>query len=333
MGARQLRRLQLGRETTMGSLAAATVVWRGSGTIRDDTVVSFATEDVGVLGGIDRTFMPSQGASLALTPTEATFEQLPYIMEGGIKKLGTGVTDTGGSGKIYTYPMSSTAANTIQSFSIEGGDNSGAEVVKFGVVTDFTLNGQVFKPIMMQANLIAWESTAQAFTTSLTPIAVDAAIMFAPGKLCIDAIGTAAGTTQVSGSLKSMNIKVKTGVEPVGSVENLHYTTVAVEDPSLTGDLTFYWDSNAIAEKAKWLAQTGRTVQLRFDGAALNTAGSAYSKKALIMNMYGVKWTKFSEIQADGGHDVITASFENRYNTTATQAATWIIVNESSTLP
>ena len=335
MGVRQLRKIQLGKEASgsYGTAVTATAIWRGTGTLRDDREVMFGTEDVGILGGTDRSFTQKLQASLAMSETEATFEQLPYILEGGIKKVGTGSADGLGTDKIYTYPLSTTAINTIQAFTIEGGDNVSAERMEYSVVTDFTLAGQVYKPITMTANWIGRQSSPNAFTGSVPLIAVDTAIMFGTGKLYIDDIGGTIGTTQVSGSLKGMTLKVKTGVEPLPSVENLYYTTAAIIDPSVTMDLVFYWDSNTVTEKTKFVSETSRLIRLKWEGPAVAIAGTTYSKKTLMIDLPGGKWTKWSELQDDGGHDIVTASYEWRYNTTAASAVQFVVVNEVTTLP
>lgn len=333
MGARQLRKIQLGKEVTPGTGVAATTLWRGTGALKDDSVVAFANEDVGILSNTDRSYIPQLQSSLALQPVEATFEQLPYLFEGGIKKVGTGAADGTGSDKVYTYPMSSTTQNTIQTFSIEGGDNAGAERMLYSIVTDITLSGQIFKPVMMSANVLARGTAPFTFTPALTPILVDTIILFGTGKLFLDAIGGVIGTTQISGSLRGMNLKIKTGVEILPSVENLFFTSHAIVDPVITGDLVFYWDSNAIAEKANWLNQVARLMQLKFEGPLVTTPGTTYSKKTLLANLYGVKWTKFSELQEQTGHDLVTASFECKYDLTSANFASFTVVNEVTALP
>lgn len=333
MGARQLRKIQLGREVTPGTAIAATALWRGTGALKDDREVVFGTEDIGVLADTDRSLTQKLQASLAMTATEATYEQLPYIFEAGIKKVGTGAADGTGSDKIYVYPLSTTAQNTIQTFTIEGGDNSGAERMEYAYVADFTLAGQVYKPLNVTANWIGRQTSANAFTGGVALIPVDTAIAFGTGKLYIDAIGGTLGTTQVSGSLKSLNLKCKTGVEPMPSVENLYYTSHAIVDPTLTFDCVFYWDANAIAEKANFRNEVSRLLRFKFEGPTVATPGTTYTKKTLLVDIPGGKWLKFSELQDDAGHNVVTASYEWRYNATALAAATFTVVSETATLP
>lgn len=333
MGARQLRKIQLGAESPAGTLHAATTIWRGTGTTRDDREILFATEDVGILSDTDRSFTQKIEASIAMTPTEATFEQLPYILAASIKNVVTGSADGAGTDKIYTYPFSTTTQNTIQTFTIESGDNSGAEALNYGYVDQFVLDGQIYKPLMMSANWVGRQSVPQAFTGALTPILVDVPIIFGTGKLYIDEPGGTIMTTQVSGSLKSFKFTYKSGIERVPTVENLYFTSHAIVDPKATFDIVFYWDTNAIAEKVKFRAETARLIALKFEGPSVATGGTTYQKKTLILQFPGGKWTKWSEIQDDGGHDVITASFESRYNVQGAVWGTVIVVNELTTLP
>jgi hypothetical protein len=72
---------------------------------------------------------------------------------------------------------------------------------------------------------------------------------------------------------------------------------------------------------------------LKWEGKTVATPGTTYSKKTLIVNLYGVKWTKISEVTADTGHDIVTASFEANYNITSANMATFIVVNEVTALP
>jgi hypothetical protein len=333
MGARQLRKIQMGAEGTAGTSTSATMVWRGVGTLQDDTVISPTVEDVGVLGGIDRIYEPQIESSLAMGATECTFEQLPYLLEGAIKKVGTGAADGSGSDKIYTYPVSSTTQATIQTYTIEGGDNTGAEKMSYGYVTDFQIDGQIYKSLTMTATWKARGTAPATFTAGKVPPTVDVPIMTGTAKLYIDPNSGTIGSTQISGSLRQLSIKVKSGLEPVPSVENLYYTTVALVDPQITGSMVLYWDANAIAEKAAWLAQTLRQVQIVFQGPAVQTAGSVYTYKTLKIQMYGFYWTKFSSLGDVGGHNIVTSTFENRYDITKSNYCNFIVVNELANLP
>jgi hypothetical protein len=122
-GIKALRKIQLGREATAGTAVAATTVYRGLGTIEDQRKLVFPNEDVGLVVATDRAYTAQYLAALSMESTEATFEQLPHILEAGIKSIGTGVADGVGTGKIYDYVLPEASKNTIKSYTIEGGDD------------------------------------------------------------------------------------------------------------------------------------------------------------------------------------------------------------------
>ena len=94
-GIKALRKIQLGQETAAGTAVAATQLWRGVGMIADEREVIFPEEDIGYLSGVDRTYVPKVLASIALGDTPATFEQFPYILEAGVKAIGSGAAGGG----------------------------------------------------------------------------------------------------------------------------------------------------------------------------------------------------------------------------------------------
>ena len=128
-GSRALRKLQFSLETTAGTNVAATTIWRGMGVIKDEREVVFPEEDVGILGGTDRSYIASYWSELALDAVETTFEQVPYVFEAGVQQVQTGSTDTGGSGKIYSYAASITSQNTTGTYSWEGWGRSASRRV------------------------------------------------------------------------------------------------------------------------------------------------------------------------------------------------------------
>src|SRR4030065_1240276 len=123
-GVKALRKILLGRETPAGSIAVATTYWRGVGTIEDQREIVFPEEDVGILGGVDRTYIPKLLAGVNLGDAPATFEQLPHVLGAGIKGGGAGAADgTQGSDKIYAYAFPTPPLTPVQTHTIEGGDN------------------------------------------------------------------------------------------------------------------------------------------------------------------------------------------------------------------
>lgn len=343
-GVKALRRLQLGRESTAGSIVAATTVWRGEGTIEDVRVVEFPVEDIGLLPITTRSYQPAYGSKIALTATPATFEQLPHIFEMGIKTV-TGSSDGSGSDYIYTYTMPvgsstamyltpSTSSNPIKSYTIEGGDNNEAEVSEFCHVTDFELSFKAGEAVMISANIMGRQVALQAFTGSsaaTTPTVTE--ILASKGKVYIDSTTGTVGTTQITNEILEGSLKVKTGLKAVQTADgSLAFSFVKGVRPEVTLDLTFEHSTFAKAEKVYWRSNTPRLFQLKFEGDALGTPGSVYTYKTLIAKLAGT-YEKFSALKDEDGDDTITATVRGGYNSTAALFCQFIVVNELSSIP
>lgn len=330
-GIKALRRLQLGQENTAGTEVAATALWRGMGVPTDDREVVFVEEDIGYLSGVDRTYISMLSGSISFEETPATFEQLPYILEGGIKAVGSGTADTGGSGYIYIYTFPTTAANTAQSFTIEGGDNQQEEQLLYSVVQSFTLAGASGEALNMSADWIGRQVQTGTFTTQPSVPTVEE-ILFGKGKIYIDAASGTIGSTQVSNTLLGATLNVDTGIMRKWTADgSLDFSFVQYTMPDVTLEVTFEHNSSATSEKSNWRNETARLIRLDFEGSDLNTAGSSHSVKLLRIDLAG-KWESFDAIDDQDGNDIVTGTFRSRYNATAAIFGSITLVNELSSL-
>lgn len=329
-GIKALRKIQLGRETTAGSAVASSTRWRGMGTILNDREVIFPEEDVGFLVGVDRSYTPRIGAQLSMESTPATFEQVLHVLEAGVKTASP-VADGSGSGYIYTYDFPTTAANTIKTYTIEGGDNIQAEEMEYAFVSSFTLSGAAREAWMMSADWRGRQVTKTTFTAEATATLPDVEeMLFSKSALYIDAATGTAGTTQVSNTLLSAELSVTTGWMEVYTAEgNLYFSFTKQAQPEITLNVTFEHNASAVAQKDAWIAETPKLVQLKCTGSAFTTAGTAYSAKTMIINLAG-KWESFEAIGEQDGNDIISGTFRARYNADAGMVGQIIVVNDLS---
>jgi hypothetical protein len=329
-GSKALRKIQLGHESTAaGTAIAATVMWRGEGTVQDTQEVVHPPEDVGNLMGYDRTYIPTVGAEITFDETPATFEHLPYILEAGVETE-TPTQDGSGSDYIYTYNFPTTAQRTIKTYTIEHGDDQQAEEVAYCFVREFSLTGAVSEALMMSATWEGRETDTTTYT-SLTPVTVEE-ILFQKGEVYIDGVSTFPATTKKSNTFVSMELSVTTGhvAYRVGD-GNLYFSASKQIQPEVTLGVTFEHDSTAVAEIAAWRAETPRSIRIEFTGAAVETAGTTYSNKQLFIDLVG-KWETFSSLEDNDGNDVVTGTLRARYNSTASSSGRFIVVNELSAL-
>lgn len=331
-GIKALRKLQFARETTAGTISTPTFVWRGLGTIEDNLVLKFPDEDIGYLSKTDRSYIPKLGGTLLLESVPATFEQFPHIAEMGIKTATASRDGTTGSGYIYAYALPTTAANTIKTYTIEGGDNQEAEVMEYCHVTDFTMTGDEGEAWMLGATVVGRQVALQAFTGSVTVPTVEE-MLFQKTKLYIDAIGGSWGGTLKSNSLLAAQLTIKTGLRAKFTADGtLYFSFVQSLVPEVRLRLTFEHDATSAAQKVNWRAQTPVLIRLDIIGSTLATPGTLYSTKKCLIDLAG-KWETIKKIGDRNGNDVLEGEFVARYNSTGAKFGTITVVNTLSALP
>ena len=331
-GIKALRRLQLGVEAVSGTAVAATALWRGLGTMEDTREVVFVEEDVGFLSGLDRTYTPRLGAALTMDDTEATYEQLPYVLAAGVENVITGGADGAGSGKIYLYSFPTTAPKTTRTYTIEGGDNHQAYRMEYGFVRSFSLAGVAGEAWKISVDWLGRQMAKNAFTAApATPVVEEA--LFSRTKLYIDAVGGTIGTTLKSNTLLGATLNVDTGLREVETADgNIFFAFTKQVGPEITLDITLEHDASAITEYDAWVAETPRQIRLLTDGTLLTTAGTNYSRKTLKIDLAG-KWEKFEKLGERDGNDILAGTFRARFNATAALYANIVVVNQLASLP
>ena len=186
-GVKALRKIQLGKETTAGTAVAATALWRGEGVGTDTSVTEFPPEDVGILGGTDRAYIPMVGGEVTWEGP-ATYEQLPYVLEAGVEQE-TGTQDGAGTDYIYVYNFPTTAQNTLRTYTIEAGDDQQAEEIDYCFVREFSLAGNAGEVISLNATWQGRQWSTTSYTGAISVPTVEE-ILFQKAKLYIDSTNT-----------------------------------------------------------------------------------------------------------------------------------------------
>jgi len=337
MGTKAFEILQLGREATPGTNVAATTKWRGPGaTFRDAREVIFPNEDIGIVGGTDRSYTPSVLAEFDTYETEVTFEQTPHVMEASIATA-TPSADGAGTGKIYSYPLHDTVEpvyTVLKTYSAEFGDSSQYEEASFCVCSEWELKGKAEE---------AWKFTSKWFgrevanTTKTAGVAIPTVFdaLFQKTKLYVDVVSGNFGTTQITGTFLEATVKCVTGWYPIFVGDgDLFFKEPGFDSEkySLTVDFTFLMGTAAAAQRDLWRLETPRLLQMKTEGPALTSAGTTYTFRTLIQN-YAGKWQMFDPISTQNGTSIVKASFLNRYNATKADRGNIIFVNELASLP
>lgn len=339
-GRRELRRTQWGKEVTPGTAVAATAVWRGpANTMVDARTVVENAEEVGIIGGVDRTHIPKLFATLTIPETEATFEQTPYPFAMLLGGATTGVADgSGSSGYKYLTTIPTTGAPAAKAYTIETGDDFEAEEMEYAVAVKVTLSGVAGEAVKVTFDVIGRQATRTTFTGSLALATVED-ILVSSGALYLDAIGGTIGTTQVSNQLLAFEITFEAMWIPKHTVDGqLYFSFVQFSGKRVTGTLTFEHDtitSGSGGGRADWRAQTPKLMRLQFLGSSYATAGTGTTfsgKKGLRIDL-PIKWLTWAALADQDGNDTIDATFVSKYNATAGNAGSILITNEVTALP
>jgi hypothetical protein len=337
-GRQNLGKIQLGREVTPGTPVAATTIWRGAASsIEDQRLVKLVEEMVGYLNIKDRTYIPELMAGISLADTEATFEQFPHLLVAGWGMSPTGVQDGTGSDYIYTatIPTTSTTSMTGRTYSLRGGDDHEAEIVEYVFCSEFSLKGAIREAVKMGGTLMGRQVAASSFTGALSLGSVEE-MLAQKAKIYLDAIGGTFGTTQAASTVVGFEVSVKTGIKVQFTMDGtLYFTKLLQADPEISGKLSFLHDTGAdgaAGVKLDWRNETPKKLQLKIEGAALQTPGTTYSMKTQIVNL-PIFWQKVGALEYKDGATLVSADFVSGYNATANTAGQFITANELSVLP
>jgi len=330
-GVRRLRKIQFSPETTAGTAVSCDDMWRGTAILTDDRTIETPEEDDGWMAGGDRQYTAMKRASLSLEERDATFEELPWILGGGINWQSTGAGD-GTVGKYsYTYPFGTSGVKTAKTFSFEAGDNVLVETFDYGLVSEFTLAAAYGESVRMSGTVIGREVTSAGafYSTSVQTPTVET-IYANKGQFYIDAKGGTAGTTEAPATLRDWSLAVTTGFTPVptqdGNIAWAHHKQVGYE---ATLSLTMELNDTAGTEKIAWRDGTPRIIQIKTEGAALTSGGTSYTNKSLIINAVGVYET-FDPMSDADGNDTVSATFRLRHDASAGDSEIIVVNNEAT---
>lgn len=316
------RSIRFGQEVTPGTAVAATAIMRVPGAQIDaGKTINRPSENIGLNVPPLRSYIPFEQAMLDIPEIEATYEQIMYMFEAGVKLILTGAAD-GAAAKVYDYLLDETAPTTIKTFTIEAGDNNAVSEMAYGICQEFTLTWAARGGLTMASKWIGAKRVTGVSFTALTPPAVEE--ILSPTITITDG-GTAIGTTVFNGTLVGYQLTYTTGWQPVVTGNgNTYFGAIKYVGAKATLQMSFEHDANASVEYGKYAAQTTRLVRLKHEGTALT--GSTYSKKTFMIDLAG-RYTEFPPFEAQDGDNIVNVTMEIGYDATADLFARFLVVN------
>ena len=335
-GVKALEKIQIGKESTAGTGVAATTIWRGKGRIQYDNENKRVDESVGIAQPTTREYNPRLGATVAFDPVKATFQQLPYLFEAGVAAE-VATQDGTGSGYIYQYAFPTTAMNTLNTYTIEGGNNVQAREGEYGFVESFKLSGNAAEGVMMEANWRVRQSTDASFTGALAvpTIVPGDNLVFGGSVLYIDAVSGTIGSTAVSNTLLSFELDVTTGYKVKYTNAAKYFDFIYWDRDTFNAVLKLTFEHNTASEAQVDLfeANTPRLFRLAFTGNAVaDNTGATYNNMTTYIDVPGT-YINNPEFSDNDGNNVWSMEVQGGYDLTAALGVQFLVVNELSSLP
>lgn len=330
MGSTALKVLQIGKESTFGTSVAATAKFMGLTDLSATPLVTVKQSRY-----MQGDFAPSHTSRVtdkrasATTQGDFTYEDMPMILTAAVKG---GVTGTGAGGdKTWTFPFPLTSNANVDLRTLEFYDGNQEYEIASAFVESFTISGSAANDglVTFSANWLGRELTKSTMTGALTNRAVET-LAVGSMALKIDDFGGTIATTGLTASLIDFNFTYNTGIHfKKFSDGDVRPSAIGYGVPSATLAFSLEFNANAITELDKYIAGTGRLIELSGTGSVvgagvktlkIQTAGDITS----VGNLWGDR---------DGN---TTLSFTNtmRYDSaTFANFAKIIIINGNSANP
>ncbi|OBW61099.1 MAG: hypothetical protein A9183_03065 [Dehalococcoides mccartyi] len=325
-GTRALRKIQIGLETTPGSVAAATTRFIGTLNMALEQKYNRPEDrETGSLSSYEYSSVVGRMATLPLEG-EAYFEQLAYILGMAIKG---DVTATGGASPyIWTYLPSLTALNSPDTYSIEYGDDIQAFVSTYCFAKSLEISGTIDEALKFKADVIGQSVEKTTFTTaisnptSLTPIVVDT------GKLYVDTSWANLGNTEKASTIVDFNWKISEGVLPFKALNgSLSYTDRSEKKRHIELEGTFAFNSVTNDLWTNFTAQTPVFARLQFTGPAITGGNSTFVLDGCyVIDSYGA-------LEDKDGLDIVKLKLVSIKDSTSAKEWQAVLTNSLATMP
>jgi hypothetical protein len=197
-------------------------------------------------------------------------------LEGGITPA---TVDT--DGKKWDFSTVHTAASAQKFYSFEVGDETQMWDAETMYVRDLELSGVAGEAVRLRANLFGHFPAKGTQTTPVNPSTVEEIKM----SQCVFGLHTAWDSTTVkSGTLRSFNLRMPSGLVPVRYAGDSDFSGVIENRRHFELDVEYAVGTTAIAEYDAWAAATTKVARLTFTGV---TDGIGTAERSLLVQIIG----------------------------------------------
>jgi len=323
MGNVAFRKIQIGEESTEGTAVAATAMLDAGappgGIVVENraSLVRRATPAVLALHG--RQHLAQQVVGLRFDG-DLTPEQVLYLLHMGVKG---NVTPSGtASPYTWTFTKATTAEPTLDSFTIEYGDDTQAYEVNGCIAESIEFSGGLGggELCQMSADIYGWTRTTTTFTSlsvpSVTPLAANYS------RLYVDTTWAGLGGSELTAELLGWRLSLPCSY-PIWRGTNLYPAGHGIEPTAATFELRMEFTANAATELAAVEAGTSRFIRI----LVAKDANHSFQIDGCFV------WDPASIFDADRGDNIVALSGQSMYDSTGTKELEIVVVNTVATLP
>lgn len=329
-GRREQRSLRLRLETTPGSANTPRYIWRGLFEMPDDQREVVNVEELnGIFGGTDRTYIPKLMGEITLGESELTFEEAPILFAAaGFGSAGGSTQGASGSANVYTFTIPVGTAPTMQSFTIEAGDNVEAEQMTFCIVNELKISFPGGEAVKAESTWMARSvertnalGTFSAVGTLVSPAEV---ILSGRGSVWMNPAVSGASFGQIQGTpgnLLGGELTFSDMYEAKFAIDsgNLYFSTAVWKGVTIEGELTYEVQNvgstgamGTAGQRQQWRDQQAQLMRLNFPGGTI-PIGTTHQNKLFRVDL-PIKYTKFDPLDDQNGNAIVTAQFFSKYN-------------------
>lgn len=300
-----LRRIQIGLESTRGTLVAADTILLGALQYTDTrTWISPEDEERNSLALLHRQTEVAKQTDLQFTST-VTYEQILQFLSMGVKGAITPTTPTNGVlTRDWTFLPSLTASNAQDSFTFEYGDDQQEYECGHVMASQIELTFPMGEAGGLTATLFGQGTAKSTFTGSLSaPTVEDVASQDIT--LYVDSSWSALGDTAKAAILASATIRIPTGVAPQRYADgSTNFSTFSESKRAAEVELTLRHNSDGEVQYDNYAASTLIFVRLEAVGTLIESVTPDYYK-TLTMD-FAMRYTEPPTFFEDyNGHNTV----------------------------
>lgn len=325
-----LNKIQLGIESTKGTLVAATDVIRCDGELIEEQGFyrSQYPQGVRAMAG-NLGVLVSKGYTLNVE-TELTSEEPLWPFETGI--IGGISPSGGGNAKTWVYtPELTTGIPTIKTATVEGIRSDGSTnhfAREFGYAMTRSMR---FEWAFNEVAKFGWSMFGRASQTStptgsLTEYATRKELVSNLLFVYLDTSWAGLGGTQLTGIVRNVTLEVTTGYEPDYTLDGRSDLDLTLHKVGLlTGRLSMLLelDSVGAARFTSYRSNTGQFIRLKNTGDAISGGGN---RTVQIDGAY--RWVSPPAMSNDGEQMLVACELEAYYDPTGTKTMEFTLINE-----